>query len=56
MPAAVGCFITDTLVDHSIFRTEKGAIGFLKVNGKPRPDIYDAVQLPTPCPGCKMHN
>ena len=47
---------TFTLVDHSIFRTEKGAIGFLKVLGEPRPDIYDSVDRPTPCPNCKFHN
>ncbi len=45
-----------TLVDHSIFRIEKGCIGFLKVSGKPRPDIYDAMSVPTPCEGCKLHN
>ncbi len=31
---------TYTLLDHSIFRTEKGAIGQLMVEGPPRPDIY----------------
>jgi hypothetical protein len=45
-----------TIVDHSIFRIEKGAIGFLKVDGIPRPDIYDSESPPTPCPGCKLHN
>lgn len=29
-----------TLVDHAIFRTEKGAVGILNVLGDPRPDIY----------------
>ncbi len=29
-----------TLVDHSMFRTEKGAIGTIKAEGPPRPDIY----------------
>jgi len=29
-----------TLVDHAIFRTEKGAVGNLNVVGQPRPDIY----------------
>jgi hypothetical protein len=28
------------LVDHAIFRTEKGAVGHLNVIGEPRPDIY----------------
>jgi hypothetical protein len=49
-----------TLVDHSIFRIDKGAIGFLKVDGIPRP-----TSMPTPnrrmrtpyAPyGCKLHN
>jgi copper-containing nitrite reductase len=30
-----------TLLDHSIFRTEKGAMGQLAVSGQPRPDIYN---------------
>jgi FtsP/CotA-like multicopper oxidase with cupredoxin domain len=29
-----------TLLDHAIFRTEKGAAGTLKVTGTLRPDIY----------------
>ncbi|KAG2426177.1 hypothetical protein HXX76_013158 [Chlamydomonas incerta] len=47
-----------TLLDHSIFRMEKGAIGFLKVRprgGDRRRDIYDSVDPPVPCPGCKLH-
>ena len=31
---------TYTLLDHAIFRTEKGATGLLKVNGLFRPDIF----------------
>lgn len=45
-----------TLVDHSIFRIDKGAIGFLKVQGEPEPEIYSATAPPNPCPGCKLHN
>ena len=30
------------LVDHAIFRIEKGAIGYLNVEGEPRPDLYRA--------------
>lgn len=46
-----------SLVDHSIFRIDKGAVGFLKVSGKsPRFDIYAAGEPPVFCPGCKMHN
>lgn len=33
-----------TLVDHSIFRVEKGAIGTLRVEGKENPEIYSAVK------------
>lgn len=47
-----------TLVDHAIFRTEKGAVGFLKVRpkgGDRRRDLYDSVDPPNPCPGCKLH-
>jgi nitrite reductase (NO-forming) len=32
------------LVDHSIFRTEKGAIGTLKTEGKERPEIYTEIK------------
>ena len=46
---------TMTLVDHAIFRLDKGAVGFLNVAGKPRPDIYQSVQHPAPCVGCKLH-
>ncbi|KAK5311104.1 hypothetical protein LTR93_011834, partial [Exophiala xenobiotica] len=31
---------TMTLVDHAIFRVDKGTVGYLNVSGKPRPDIY----------------
>lgn len=33
-----------TLVDHSIFRLEKGAVGLLHAEGAPRPDLYERVQ------------
>lgn len=46
---------TYTLVDHAIFRLDKGAVGFLNVSGKPRPDIYSSSQPPAPCVGCKLH-
>ncbi|KAG2487786.1 hypothetical protein HYH03_013630 [Edaphochlamys debaryana] len=48
-----------TLLDHSIFRMEKGAVGFLKVRPKGpdrRRDIYDSADPPVNCPGCKLHN
>lgn len=46
---------TYTLVDHAIFRLDKGAVGFLNVSGKPRPDIYQSAEPPAPCVGCKLH-
>ena len=45
-----------TLVDHSIFRIEKGAIGFLKVLGKdPKKEITVSQEPPENCPNCKLH-
>lgn len=45
-----------TLVDHSIFRIEKGAVGFLKVTGNNKhEDIYRSQGMPTNCPNCKLH-
>ena len=46
---------TYTLVDHAIFRVEKGAVGFLEVTGEARHDIYVSDQDPTVCPGCLVH-
>lgn len=36
------CFVPGTfaLVDHAIFRLDKGCVGFLKVVGRKRPDLY----------------
>ena len=45
-----------TIVDHSIFRIEKGAVGFFKVLGSdPRKDVYCGRDHPNPCPNCKLH-
>jgi copper-containing nitrite reductase len=33
-----------TLVDHAIFRMEKGAVGVLNVLGEPRPDLYWGIE------------
>ncbi len=44
-----------TLVDHAIFRVEKGASGFIKAEGKPDYDIYSSDQDPVLCPGCLIH-
>jgi len=46
---------TYSLVDHAIFRLDKGAVGFLNVSGKPREDIYGSLEPPAPCVGCKLH-
>jgi len=45
---------TYTLVDHAIFRLDKGCVGYLNVTGKERPDLYMGGD-PQPCPGCKLH-
>lgn len=44
-----------TLVDHSIFRIDKGAVGFLAVSGPQNPSVYHSDQVAAPCPGCKLH-
>lgn len=44
-----------TLVDHAIFRVDKGCVGFLSVKGEPAPEIYSAAHPPNPCPNCKLH-
>ena len=44
-----------TLVDHAIFRVEKGAVGYLQVEGKPRHDLYVSQDDPQPCEGCLVH-
>ncbi len=44
-----------TLVDHAIFRVEKGATGFIKAEGNPNYDIYSSDQDPVLCPGCLIH-
>ncbi|EEP77248.1 hypothetical protein UREG_02097 [Uncinocarpus reesii 1704] len=46
---------TYALVDHAIFRMDKGAVGYLNVSGEPRPDIYGSALPPEPCVGCKLH-
>lgn len=47
---------TYTLVDHAIFRLEKGCVGFLNVTGPARPDIYHSEEPPQQCVGCKLHS
>ena len=46
---------TFTLVDHAIFRVEKGAVGYLVVEGDPNNNIYVSDQEAVLCPGCKIH-
>ena len=46
---------TYTLVDHAIFRVEKGAMGFLQVEGAPRHDIYVSQDDAPTCKGCLVH-
>ena len=46
---------TYTILDHAIFRLDKGAVGYLNVAGPPRPDIYESREAPAPCVGCKLH-
>ncbi|QSS52847.1 nitrite reductase [Histoplasma capsulatum var. duboisii H88] len=46
---------TYTLVDHAIFRLDKGAVGFINVTGNPRPDVYQSNEHAEPCVGCKLH-
>jgi copper-containing nitrite reductase len=44
-----------TIVDHAIFRLDKGAVGFINVSGPQRPDVYVGNLPPQPCIGCKLH-
>jgi copper-containing nitrite reductase len=44
-----------TMVDHSIWRIEKGCVGFIGVEGETRPDIFYATGSPLTCANCKIH-
>ncbi len=44
-----------TLVDHAIFRVEKGAVGFLEAAGDPNHAIYVSDQDAAVCKGCMVH-
>ncbi|KFY68362.1 hypothetical protein V496_01132 [Pseudogymnoascus sp. VKM F-4515 (FW-2607)] len=46
---------TYALIDHAMFRLDKGAVGYLNVSGRPRTDIYQSTEPPEPCVGCKLH-
>ncbi len=34
-----------TIVDHALYRVQKGAAGVLQVSGEPNPDVFDAPEL-----------
>ena len=44
-----------TLVDHAIFRVEKGAVGFLEASGGPNHQVYVSDQDTVACAGCMVH-
>lgn len=44
-----------TMVDHSIWRIEKGCVGFIGVEGETRPDIFYSPGNPLTCTHCKIH-
>ncbi len=46
---------TYTLLDHAIFRVEKGNVGFLNVEGAPRHDLYLSQEDAATCEGCLVH-
>lgn len=46
---------TYTLVDHAIFRVEKGAVGYLEAEGKPNHQVYVSDQDAVLCEGCLVH-
>jgi FtsP/CotA-like multicopper oxidase with cupredoxin domain len=47
---------TLTLVDHALYRLDKGCVGFLQVVGDPQPDLYHSSDGPSYCVGCKIHS
>lgn len=44
-----------TIVDHALFRLDKGCVGFMSVTGDPAPEVYHTLGTPTYCAGCKLH-
>jgi copper-containing nitrite reductase len=44
-----------TLIDHAIFRLDKGAVGFLMVKGEKNDELYHSHDIPNACYGCKLH-
>lgn len=46
---------TYALVDHAIFRLDRGAVGFLNVSGDQNPEVCQSDLPASPCVGCKLH-
>ncbi|OBU01424.1 hypothetical protein VE01_00058 [Pseudogymnoascus verrucosus] len=46
---------TYALVDHAIFRLDKGAVGYLNVSGQQKTEITTSKEHAEPCVGCKLH-
>jgi len=46
---------TFTIVDHSIWRIDKGCVGFIQVEGETRPDLFYASGNPLTCTHCQIH-
>jgi FtsP/CotA-like multicopper oxidase with cupredoxin domain len=46
---------TITMVDHSIVRIDKGAVGFINVEGPACPAVYHSDAAPRVCKPCKIH-
>lgn len=44
-----------TLVDHALFRLDKGCVGFLTVTGENDKSLYYSTEKPRACPDCKLH-
>jgi len=47
---------TYTLLDHSVFRVEKGCVAFLNVTGEEVPELYSGSHPPKICEGCTTHS
>eukprot|EP00026_Physarum_polycephalum_P005832 Phypoly_transcript_05871.p1 GENE.Phypoly_transcript_05871~~Phypoly_transcript_05871.p1 ORF type:complete len:465 (+),score=86.60 Phypoly_transcript_05871:472-1866(+) len=46
---------TYSIIDHSLNRVEKGAVGYLTAIGPERPDIFHSEEAPKNCPDCRLH-
>jgi hypothetical protein len=43
------------MIDHASFRIEKGAAGFIEVEGEPNDEVFRSTKPPRTCPNCKIH-